>query len=73
MLFRSYGDLMRKTITPVYTFLGRFNDNVSKYFLGTQDGEARKEHALAATQDLVSLKEATDEAIASVEKDAAEQ
>ena len=63
-----YGDLMRKTITPVYTFLGRFNDNVSKYFLGSQDGDARKEYALAATQDLASLKEATDEAISSVEQ-----
>jgi len=63
-----YGDIMRKTITPVYTFLGRFNDNVSKYFLGTQDGDARKEYALAATQDLASLKEATDEAISAVEQ-----
>ena len=63
-----YGDLMKKTITPVYTFLGRFNDNVSKYFLGSQDGDARKEYALAATQDLASLKEATDEAISSVEQ-----
>ena len=59
---------MRKTITPVYTFLGRFNDNVSKYFLGSQDGDARKEYALAATQDLASLKEATDEAISAVEQ-----
>ena len=63
-----YGDLMKKTITPVYTFLGRFNDNVSKYFLGSQDGDARKEYALAATQDLASLKEATDEAISAVEQ-----
>ena len=63
-----YGDLMRKTITPVYTFIGRFNDNVSKYFIGSQDGDARKEYALAATQDLASLKEATDEAISSVEQ-----
>ena len=65
-----YGDLMKKTITPVYTFLGRFNENVSKYFLGSQDGEARKEHALAATQDLASLKEATDEAMSAVEQNA---
>jgi len=63
-----YGDLMRKTITPVYTFIGRFNDNVSKYFIGTEDGDARKEYALAATQDLASLKEATDEAISAVEQ-----
>lgn len=62
-----YGDLMKKTITPVYTFLGRFNDNVSKYFLGTDDASGRKQHGLAATQDLLLLKEATDEAIASVE------
>ena len=68
-----YGDLMRKTITPVYTFIGRFNDNVSKYFIGSQDGDARKEYALAATQDLNMLKEATDEAIASVEQDAPEK
>ena len=68
-----YGDLMRKTITPVYTFIARFNDNVSKYFIGSQDGDARKEYALAATQDLTLLKEATDEAIASVEKETEEQ
>lgn len=69
-----YGDLMRKTITPVYTFIGRFNDNVSKYFIGSQDGDARKEYALAATQDLASLKEATDEAISAVaQSEAAEQ
>ena len=67
-----YGDLMRKTITPVYTFIGRFNDNVSKYFIGSQDDVARKEYALAATQDLSLLKEATDEAIASVEQEAPE-
>ena len=64
---------MRKTVTPVYTFIGRFNDNVSKYFIGTEDGDARKEYALAATQDLASLKEATDEAISTVgQSDAAE-
>ncbi len=68
-----YGDLMRKTITPVYTFIARFNDNVSKYFIGSQDGDARKEYALAATQDLNMLKEATDEAIASVEQNQAAQ
>ena len=64
---------MRTTVTPVYTFIGRFNDNVSKYFIGTEDGDARKEYALAATQDLASLKEATDEAISTVgQSDAAE-
>ena len=41
---------------------------MSKYFIGSQDGDARKEYALAATQDLASLKEATDEAISSVEQ-----
>ncbi len=66
-----YGDIMRKTITPVYTFLARFNDNVSKYFLGTQDGDARKEYALSARADLASLKEATDEAISAVEEKSA--
>ena len=63
---------MRKTVTPVYTFIARFNDNVSKYFIGSKDGDARKEYALAATQDLNMLKQATDEAIASVEQEAAE-
>lgn len=63
-----YGDIMRKTITPVYTFLARFNDNVSKYFLGTEDGDPRKEYAMAARGDLSSLKEATDEAISAVEE-----
>ncbi len=66
-----YGDIMRKTITPVYTFLGRFNENVSKYFLGTQDGDARKEYAMVARNDLASLKQATDEAIESIEKEQA--
>jgi hypothetical protein len=63
-----YGDIMRKTITPVYTFLARFNDNVSKYFLGTEDGDPRKEYAMAARSDLSSLKEATDEAISAIEE-----
>jgi hypothetical protein len=62
-----YGDILRKTVHPVYTFIGRFNENVSKYFMGTEDGDARKEYALAAQQDLASLKEATDEAISAVE------
>ena len=66
-----YGDIMRKTITPVYTFLARFNENVSRYFLGTQDGDARKEYALSARSDLASLKEATDEAISAVEEKSA--
>ena len=52
--------------------MGRFNENVSKYFMGTEDGESRKEHALAAQQDLVLLKEATDEAISAVEQGEAE-
>ena len=66
-----YGDIMRKTITPVYTFLARFNENVSRYFLGTQDGDARKDYALSARSDLASLKEATDEAISAVEEKSA--
>lgn len=64
----TYGDILRKTVTPVYTFIARFNENVSKYFMGTEDGEPRKEHALRAQQDLVLLKEATDEAISAVQK-----
>lgn len=67
-----YGDVLRKTITPVYTFLGRFNENVSKYFMGTEDGDPRKQHAMAAKQDLDLLKQATDEAIAAVEQADAE-
>jgi len=63
-----YGDILRKTITPVYTFLGRFNENVSKYFMGTEDGDPRKQHAMAAKQDLDLLKQATDEAISAVEQ-----
>lgn len=64
----TYGDVLRKTVTPVYTFMGRFNENVSKYFMGTADGDSRKEHAMRAQQDLSLLKEATDEAISAVEK-----
>ena len=63
-----YGDVLRKTVTPVYTFMGRFNENVSKYFMGTEDGDPRKQHAIAAQQDLALLKEATDEAISAVEQ-----
>jgi len=67
-----YGDILRRTITPVYTFLGRFNENVSKYFMGTDDGDPRKQHAMAAKQDLDLLKQATDEAISAVEQADAE-
>jgi hypothetical protein len=63
-----YGDILRKTVTPVYTHIARFNENVSKYFMGTADGDARKEYAIAAQADLTSLKEATDEAISEVER-----
>ena len=64
----TYGDVLRKTVTPVYTFMARFNENVSKYFMGTDDGDPRKQHALAAQKDLALLKEATDEAISAVQK-----
>ena len=62
-----YGDILRKTVTPVYTFIGRFNENISKYFMGTEDGDPRKQHAMAAQADLTQLKEATDEAISNIE------
>jgi len=63
-----YGDILKKTVTPVYLTLARFNENVSKYFMGTEEGQARKALAIAAQHDLGQLKEATDEAIAQVEQ-----
>ena len=63
-----YGDILRKTVTPVYLAIAQFNENVSKYFMGTEEGEQRKAFALAAQQDLGTLKEATDEAISQVEQ-----
>ena len=63
-----YGDILRKTVTPVYLAIAQFNENVSKYFMGTEEGEQRKALALAAQQDLGILKEATDEAISQVEQ-----
>jgi hypothetical protein len=46
--------------------MARFNENVSKYFMGTEQGEARKALAVAAQQDLGKLKEVTDEAISTI-------
>ena len=63
-----YGEILRKTVTPVYLAIAKFNENVSKYFMGTEEGEQRKAFALAAQQDLGTLKEATDEAISQVEQ-----
>ncbi len=63
-----YGDILRKTVTPVYMAIARFNENVSKYFMGSEEGLQRKALALAAQQDLGTLKEATDEAISQVEQ-----
>ena len=40
--------------------------------MGTEDGDPRKQHAMAAKQDLDLLKQATDEAIAAVEQADAE-
>ena len=40
--------------------------------MGTDDGDPRKQHALAAQKDLTLLKEATDEAISAVEQAEAE-
>ena len=63
-----YADILKKTVTPVYMTMARFNENVSKYFMGTEQGAARKALAVAAQQDLGALKEATDEAISAVEQ-----
>tara|TARA_Y100000592_G_scaffold101037_1_gene184822 strand:+ start:48869 stop:50428 length:1560 start_codon:yes stop_codon:yes gene_type:complete len=63
-----YADILKKTVTPVYMTMARFNENVSKYFMGTEEGAARKALAVAAQQDLGALKEATDEAISAVEQ-----
>ncbi len=62
-----YSDILKKTITPVYLSMARFNENVSNYFMGTE-GSQRKAFALAAQQELGTLKEATDEAISAVEQ-----
>ena len=62
-----YADILKKTITPVYLSMARFNENVSNYFMGTE-GNQRKAFALAAQQELGTLKEATDEAISAVEQ-----
>jgi hypothetical protein len=61
-----YADILKKTVTPVYMTMARFNENVSKYFMGTEQGEARKALAVAAQQDLGKLKEVTDEAISTI-------
>jgi hypothetical protein len=61
-----YADILKKTVTPVYITMARFNENVSKYFMGTEQGEARKALAVAAQQDLGKLKEVTDEAISTI-------
>ncbi len=63
-----YGDILKKTVTPVYMSIARFNESVSKYFMGTGEGEQRKALAIAAQQELGQLKEATDEAISQVEQ-----
>lgn len=62
-----YADILKKTITPVYMSMARFNENVSNYFMGAEGAE-RKGFALAAQQELGTLKEATDEAISAVEQ-----
>jgi hypothetical protein len=62
-----YSDILKKTITPVYLSMARFNENVSSYFMGAEGGQ-RKAFALAAQQELGTLKEATDEAISAVEQ-----
>ncbi len=63
-----YSDILKKTITPVYLSMARFNENVSNYFMGAEAGDQRKAFALAAQQELGTLKEATDEAISAVEQ-----
>jgi len=62
-----YSGILKKTITPVYMSMARFNENVSNYFMGAE-GDQRKAFALAAQQELGTLKEATDEAISAVEQ-----
>ena len=62
-----YSGILKKTITPVYMSMARFNENVSNYFMGVE-GDQRKAFALAAQQELGTLKEATDEAISAVEQ-----
>ena len=70
-----YGNILRKTVTPVYTSLARFNENVSSYFMGMTEGQEgdKKDFAKAAQQDLVNLKEASDEAISVVSAERARE
>ena len=63
----NYAQLLNRTIAPVYRFLGQFDANITEYFTGAS-ADQRKAYAVAASSDASSLKEATDEAVATVEK-----
>jgi len=65
--WENYAQLLNRTIAPVYRFLGQFDENITEYFTGTATDQ-RKAYATAASSAASGLKEATDEAVAAVEK-----
>lgn len=65
--WENYAQLLNRTIAPVYRFLGQFDQNITEYFTGAA-AEQRKAYAVAASSAASGLKEATDEAVATVEK-----
>ena len=65
-----YGDLLNKTLRPVYGILNLFTQNINSYFLGTTSKEKdRKGYGAAAIKNAPELKTATDNAVKAVEGD----
>jgi hypothetical protein len=68
----AYADLLKETISPVYSYLQLFTNNINSYFLEAGEGEKsqdRKQYAMDAINDAKNLERATTTAVKSIEKE----
>ena len=61
----TYGNLLNKTVEPIYRALNLFTDNINKFFLAAPEDQDRKEFGQKAARESIVLKDTTDEAVKS--------
>lgn len=61
----TYGNLLSKTVEPIYRALSLFTDNINKFFMASPEDQDRKEFGQKAARESVVLKDTTDEAVKS--------
>ena len=61
----TYGNLLSKTVEPIYRALSLFTDNINKFFMASPEDQDRKEFGQKAARESIVLKDTTDEAVKS--------